>query len=42
VGAVINERKMAKHFAVAITDNDFSFERKSAQIEAEAALDGIY
>ena len=33
---------MAKHFALAITDDDVTFERKTAQIEAEAALDGIY
>ncbi len=33
---------MAKHFAIVITDHDFAFERKTAQIDAEAALDGIY
>jgi transposase len=42
VGAVINRYKMAKHFAVTITDGDVTFERKTAQIAAEAALDGIY
>jgi transposase len=42
VGAVINHYKMAKHFAIIITDNDFAFERKTAEIEAEAVLDGIY
>ena len=42
VGAVLNRYKMAKHFAVTITDDDFSFERDSAQIDAEAALDGVY
>jgi hypothetical protein len=42
VGAVINRYKMAKHFAVTITDHDITFERKTAQIAAEAALDGIY
>ena len=42
VGAVINRYKMAKHFAVTITDSDVTFERKTAQIAAEAALDGIY
>jgi Transposase DDE domain len=42
VGAVINHYKMAKHFAVTITDNDLTFERKLEQIEAEALLDGIY
>jgi hypothetical protein len=42
VGAVLNRYKMAKHFVLTITDDDFSFERDSAQIAAEAALDGIY
>ena len=42
VGAVLNRYKMAKHFAVTITDDDLSFERDSAQIAAEAALDGVY
>lgn len=42
VGAVLNRYKMAKHFALTITDDDFSFERDSAQIAAEAALDGVY
>ena len=42
VGAVINRYKMAKHFAVTIADSDVTFERKTAQIAAEAALDGIY
>jgi hypothetical protein len=42
VGAVINHYKMAKHFAVTITDDDLTFERKPEQIDAEAMLDGIY
>jgi hypothetical protein len=42
VGAVLNRRKVAKHFEKTITDADFSFERKHAAIEAEARLDGIY
>jgi transposase len=42
IGAVINRYKMAKHFAVTITDDDVTFERKTVQITAEAALDGIY
>jgi hypothetical protein len=42
VGAVINRYKMAKHFAVTIADDDLTFERNTAQINAEAALDGIY
>jgi hypothetical protein len=42
VGRVINRRKMAKHFSLAITDDSFGFSRKEEQISAEAALDGIY
>ena len=42
VGAVIGKRKMAKHFAIEITDETFSFARKHDQIDAEALLDGIY
>jgi hypothetical protein len=42
VGAVINHYKMAKHFTVTITDDDVAFARNIAQIDAEAALDGIY
>lgn len=42
VGAVINHYKMAKHFALTISDHDFAFERKAAAIDAEALLDGIY
>ena len=42
VGAVINKHKMAKHFDLDITDTAFSFARKTAEIAAEAATDGIY
>ena len=42
VGTVIGKRKMAKHFAIEITDKTFSFARKPDQIDAEARLDGIY
>ncbi len=42
VGATLDRYKMAKHFVLTITDDDFRFERASAQIDAEAALDGIY
>lgn len=42
VGAGVNRYKVAKHFAVTITDDDLTFERQSEQIDAEAALDGIY
>ena len=39
---MINRRKVAKPFEIAITDEDFHFQRKPAAIAAEAALDGIY
>ena len=42
VGAVIDRRKMAKHFALTIADTSFAFARRSAEIAAEAALDGLY
>jgi hypothetical protein len=42
VGRVINKYKVAKHFELEIADGAFSYERKTEQIEQEAALDGIY
>src|SRR6266700_3874934 len=42
VGKVLGHYKMAKHFQLVIEDSDFRFERKQSQIDAEAALDGIY
>ena len=42
VGAVLNKRKMAKHFIVTIRDGHLSWQRRLDQIEAEARLDGIY
>jgi transposase len=42
VGAVIEQHKMRKHFDLTITDTSFSFARKTADIAAEAATDGIY
>jgi hypothetical protein len=42
VGAVINKHKVGKHFAVEITDTAFRFARKTAEIAAEAATDGVY
>ena len=42
VGAVRDKHKMAKHFALKITDTTFTFARKTAEIAAEAALDGLY
>jgi len=42
VGAVLNKRKMAKHFVVTIRDGHLSWQRRLDQIEAEARLDGMY
>ncbi|MGP6190061.1 MAG: IS1634 family transposase [Vulcanimicrobiaceae bacterium] len=42
LGAVINRFKMKKHFTLEIDDERLAFTRKSEQIAAEAALDGIY
>jgi transposase len=41
-GRVSNKYKVAKHFELQIADGSFSYERKQQQIEAEAALDGLY
>jgi hypothetical protein len=42
VGPAARRYKVAKHFELQITDERFAFARKTEQIEAEAALDGIY
>jgi transposase len=42
VGEVLNTYKVKKHFDLDITDAAFSFTRKTAEIAAEAATDGIY
>jgi Transposase DDE domain len=42
VGAVINNRKVGKHFAIEIGANDLAFRRRTEQIEQEARLDGVY
>jgi hypothetical protein len=41
VGEVFNTHKMRKHFDLTITDDAFSFTRKTAEIAAEAATDGL-
>jgi len=41
-GRVINQRKMAKHFTLQITEGKFSFTRNQPQIDDEALLEGIY
>ena len=42
VGKVVNQYQVAKHFALAITDNSLTVTRKAGHIAAEAALDGLY
>lgn len=42
VGAVVDSRKMAKHFAIEIAEHHLSFKRRDEQIMEEARLDGIY
>ena len=42
VGAVLNKKKMAKHFAITISEGHLSWHRRLDQIEAERQLDGIY
>src|ERR1700685_3312307 len=42
VGQVITKYKTGKHFEVTITDTSLAIERRQAQIDAEAALDGFY
>jgi Transposase DDE domain len=42
VGAVLNRKKMAKHFDVEVADGYLSWQRRIEQIEQEARLDGIY
>jgi transposase len=42
VGAILNRKKMAKHFDVKVADGYLSSQRRIEQIEEEARLDGIY
>src|SRR6202034_1861995 len=42
VGAVMGKRKMAKHFELTISDEAFSFTRKTEAIADEARFDGFY
>src|SRR5664280_1325803 len=42
VGKVVGRYKMAKHYTLTITDDQFAFTHNEQQITAEAALDGIY
>jgi transposase len=42
VGPAVKRYRMKKHFQLQITDTTFTYERKTEQITAEAALDGFY
>jgi len=42
VGKVLGRFKMAKHFAITITETAFTYARKQEAIAAETALDGLY
>jgi hypothetical protein len=42
VGKMISKYKTGKHFEVTITETSLAIQRKQAQIDAEAALDGFY
>jgi transposase len=42
VGKVLNKYKVGKHFALTIEESGFTFKRLQYQIDAEAALDGLY
>lgn len=41
-GVVLNRHKVAKHFALTITDDTFAFAHNTDAIEAEGKLDGFY
>jgi hypothetical protein len=41
-GKISNKYKVAKHFTLQIADGVFAYERKTDQINQEAALDGLY
>jgi transposase len=41
-GKVLNRYKMGKHFQLRIEEDSFHYERKTANIEREQSLDGIY
>ena len=41
-GRILNRYKMGKHFLLKIEDDSFHYERKTANIEREQSLDGIY
>jgi hypothetical protein len=42
VGKIVNKYTMATHFTLDITENTFNYHHDQQQIDAQAALDGIY
>ena len=42
VGPALKRYRVKKHFEIQITDDTFTFKRKTEQIQTEAALDGFY
>ena len=42
VGKVVNSKKVAKHFRIAIDDDSFEYSRDQEKIGTEASLDGLY
>ena len=42
VGPALKRHRMRKHYEIQIADTTFTFETKTDQINAEAALDGLY
>jgi Transposase DDE domain len=42
VGKVKNAHKVGKHFEIVITDSTMTVQRKQAEIDAEASMDGFY
>jgi hypothetical protein len=42
IGAVVNRHRVGKHFRLAITEHNFTFQRDVEAILSEASLDGIY
>jgi hypothetical protein len=42
IGRIINKYRVAKHFNLSISDNDFTYEINPKSVSAEAAFDGVY
>jgi transposase len=42
LGPALKRYRVKKHFEIQVTDSTFAYQRKTVQIEAEAALDGFY